>query len=108
VRGKTRAAGVPLIVWSLGSWSFGGLAQQSDTNRRNDQATRLPTDTARHIQWPLPDSLQPAEVCVEARQHTLSDWADVETLLYDTNAYAERSLSLPLDVELEFAAGEGI
>jgi DMSO/TMAO reductase YedYZ molybdopterin-dependent catalytic subunit len=51
---------------------------------------------------------RPTEVRVEARQHTFADWADVETLLYDMNAYAERSLSLPLDVELEFAAGEGI
>jgi hypothetical protein len=30
------------------------------------------------------------------------------TLLYDMNAYAERTLHLPLDVELEFSAGEGV
>jgi hypothetical protein len=33
---------------------------------------------------------------------------DVETLLYDMNAYAEENTRVPLDVELEFAAGGGI
>jgi DMSO/TMAO reductase YedYZ molybdopterin-dependent catalytic subunit len=33
---------------------------------------------------------------------------DTESLLYDMNAYAEANASLPLDVELEFGAGEGI
>jgi hypothetical protein len=34
--------------------------------------------------------------------------ADVDSLLYDMNAYAEENARLPLDVELEFAGGEGI
>jgi hypothetical protein len=29
-------------------------------------------------------------------------------MLYDMNAYAEENRRLPLDVELEFAGGEGI
>jgi DMSO/TMAO reductase YedYZ molybdopterin-dependent catalytic subunit len=33
---------------------------------------------------------------------------DAETLLYDMNAYAEENTRVPLDVELEFAAGSGI
>ncbi|HTU17148.1 MAG TPA: molybdopterin-dependent oxidoreductase [Gemmataceae bacterium] len=33
---------------------------------------------------------------------------DAETLLYDMNAYAEENRRVPLDVELEFAAGGGI
>jgi DMSO/TMAO reductase YedYZ molybdopterin-dependent catalytic subunit len=34
--------------------------------------------------------------------------ADVETLYYDMNAYAEENTRFPLDVEMEFSAGEGI
>ncbi len=34
--------------------------------------------------------------------------ADTDLLLYDMNAYAEANARLPLDVELEFAGGEGI
>jgi DMSO/TMAO reductase YedYZ molybdopterin-dependent catalytic subunit len=34
--------------------------------------------------------------------------ADVHTLVYDMNAYAEENSRLPLDVTLEFAGGEGI
>jgi hypothetical protein len=33
---------------------------------------------------------------------------DIESLLYDMNAYAEENARLPLDVELAFAGGEGI
>lgn len=33
---------------------------------------------------------------------------DAELLLYDMNAFAEANARLPLDVELEFSAGEGI
>ena len=51
---------------------------------------------------------RPVNVRVEARQHIQAERADVETLLYDMNAYAERILHMPLDVELEFSAGEGI
>ena len=34
--------------------------------------------------------------------------ADLPTLLYDMNAFAEESARLPLDVELEFSGGAGI
>ncbi len=34
--------------------------------------------------------------------------ADVETLYYDMNAYAEENTRFPLDVEMEFTAGGGI
>jgi DMSO/TMAO reductase YedYZ molybdopterin-dependent catalytic subunit len=34
--------------------------------------------------------------------------ADVDTLLYDMNAFAEENTRLPLDVDLVFTAGEGI
>src|SRR5262249_33860314 len=33
---------------------------------------------------------------------------DAELLLYDMNSFAEANARLPLDVELEFSAGEGI
>lgn len=51
---------------------------------------------------------RPVRVRVEARQHILAGRADPETLLYDMNAYAERTRRMALDVELEFSAGEGI
>jgi DMSO/TMAO reductase YedYZ molybdopterin-dependent catalytic subunit len=34
--------------------------------------------------------------------------ADVDTLMWDMNAFAEENMRFPLDVEMEFAAGEGI
>jgi hypothetical protein len=34
--------------------------------------------------------------------------ADIDTLLYDMNAYAEENTRFPLDVEMQFAEGEGI
>jgi DMSO/TMAO reductase YedYZ molybdopterin-dependent catalytic subunit len=46
---------------------------------------------------------RPTEVRVEAVRAR-----DTESLLYDMNAYAEANARLPLDVELEFGAGEGI
>jgi DMSO/TMAO reductase YedYZ molybdopterin-dependent catalytic subunit len=51
---------------------------------------------------------RPVSVRVEAHQHVLAERADQETLLYDMNAYAERTLHVMLDVELVFSAGEGI
>jgi len=36
------------------------------------------------------------------------EYADAQTILYDMNAYAEENMRLPLDVEIEFIAGEGI
>ena len=37
-----------------------------------------------------------------------ADYADAYTIVYDMNAYAEEKMRLPLDVELEFMAGDGI
>ncbi len=51
---------------------------------------------------------RPIAVRVQAGITALSGRVDAETLLYDMNAYAEENLRLPLDVELEFAAGAGI
>jgi DMSO/TMAO reductase YedYZ molybdopterin-dependent catalytic subunit len=51
---------------------------------------------------------RPSDVRVESRQRIQAERADVEALLYDMNAYAERILQMPLDVEMEFSAGEGI
>jgi DMSO/TMAO reductase YedYZ molybdopterin-dependent catalytic subunit len=47
-------------------------------------------------------------VHVAAAQHGQDQPADVHTLVYDMNAYAEENSRLPLDVTLEFAGGEGI
>jgi DMSO/TMAO reductase YedYZ molybdopterin-dependent catalytic subunit len=38
----------------------------------------------------------------------LAEPAHAETILYDMNAYAEENMRLPLDVAMEFSAGEGI
>jgi hypothetical protein len=51
---------------------------------------------------------RPAIVRVESRPQIPVERADVDTLLYDMNAYAERITHMPLDVEMEFTAGEGI
>jgi hypothetical protein len=37
-----------------------------------------------------------------------ADYSDAQTIMYDMNAYAEEHMRLPLDVEMEFAFGEGI
>jgi DMSO/TMAO reductase YedYZ molybdopterin-dependent catalytic subunit len=45
---------------------------------------------------------------VEAGQRSHAQPADIDTLLYDMNAYAEENTRFRLDVEMEFSAGEGI
>jgi DMSO/TMAO reductase YedYZ molybdopterin-dependent catalytic subunit len=48
-------------------------------------------------------------VCVRvAAGRRAADAADAHTILYDMNAYAEENRQRPLDVEMEFSAGEGI
>ena len=37
-----------------------------------------------------------------------ADFADAETIRYDMNAHAEENMRLPLDLDMEFSAGEGI
>lgn len=51
---------------------------------------------------------RPIVVSVQAGVPAQAQRGDVETLLYDMNAYAEENTRAPLDVELEFAAGGGI
>ena len=52
--------------------------------------------------------IRPTEVHVAAAQHGQDQPADVHTLVYDMNAYAEENSRLQLDVTLEFVGGEGI
>jgi DMSO/TMAO reductase YedYZ molybdopterin-dependent catalytic subunit len=51
---------------------------------------------------------RPIPVRVRAGLPAQAQRADVETLLYDMNAYAERNTQNPLDLELEFGGGGGI
>ena len=51
---------------------------------------------------------RPIPMRVQAGVPAQAQRGDVETLLYDMNAYAEENTRVPLDVELEFAAGGGI
>ncbi len=51
---------------------------------------------------------RPIPVIVRAGMPAQGQRGDVETLLYDMNAYAEENMRHPLDIELEFAAGGGI
>jgi DMSO/TMAO reductase YedYZ molybdopterin-dependent catalytic subunit len=51
---------------------------------------------------------RPIEVHVQAGRHIHAQPADVETLLYDMNAYAEENARFPLDIEMEYTQGEGI
>jgi DMSO/TMAO reductase YedYZ molybdopterin-dependent catalytic subunit len=51
---------------------------------------------------------RPRVVRIAAAQRASAGHADLSTLLYDMNAFAEENLRLPLDVELEFSGGAGI
>jgi hypothetical protein len=51
---------------------------------------------------------RPIPVQVEAARRSFVRSSDVDTLVYDMNAYAEANTRFPLDVEMEFAGGEGI
>ena len=51
---------------------------------------------------------RPRQVQIAETLHAVAAHADLSTLLYDMNAFAEESARLPLDVELEFSAGAGI
>jgi len=52
--------------------------------------------------------VRPMAVRVESAPRAAAQRADVETLLYDMNAFAEENRRFPLDVEMECAAGAGI
>jgi DMSO/TMAO reductase YedYZ molybdopterin-dependent catalytic subunit len=51
---------------------------------------------------------RPRRVVVEAARRRHDQPAALDELLWDMNAYAEENMRLPLDVTLEFTAGEGI
>jgi DMSO/TMAO reductase YedYZ molybdopterin-dependent catalytic subunit len=51
---------------------------------------------------------RPRTVRVAGARRSLDHRSDLDTLLYDMNAYAEENMRLPLDVEMEFAGGGGI
>ena len=51
---------------------------------------------------------RPVTVQVARARRIEDEPSDAELILYDMNAYAEENMRFPLDVELEFAAGEGI
>jgi DMSO/TMAO reductase YedYZ molybdopterin-dependent catalytic subunit len=51
---------------------------------------------------------RPTQVRVESARRSQETWADTDTLLYDMNSFAEENTRFPLDVEMEFAGGEGI
>jgi DMSO/TMAO reductase YedYZ molybdopterin-dependent catalytic subunit len=51
---------------------------------------------------------RPLPVRVQAGRPRYEAPADVDTLMYDMNAFAEENRRLPLDVDLVFTAGEGI
>jgi DMSO/TMAO reductase YedYZ molybdopterin-dependent catalytic subunit len=51
---------------------------------------------------------RPTTVRVEAARRSHAQRSDLDTLVYDMNAYAEENMRFPLDVEMEFAGGGGI
>lgn len=51
---------------------------------------------------------RPVPVQVATAQRSQAQRADLDTLLYDMNAFAEENTRFRLDVEMEFSAGEGI
>jgi DMSO/TMAO reductase YedYZ molybdopterin-dependent catalytic subunit len=50
---------------------------------------------------------RPVPLRIAANQSAADD-TYAQTIVYDMNAYAEENMRLPLDIELEFMAGEGI
>ncbi len=52
--------------------------------------------------------MRPRELIVERRKRAEDRAADLGTLLYDMNAFAEENVRRPLDVELEVGEGAGI
>jgi hypothetical protein len=47
-------------------------------------------------------------VRVQATSHSRAQLGDAYTLLFDMNAFAEENTRRPLDLHVEFSAGEGI
>jgi hypothetical protein len=51
---------------------------------------------------------RPIQMHLEAARVSKAGRADLDTFLYDMNAYAEEQARFPLDVYMEFSLGEGI
>jgi DMSO/TMAO reductase YedYZ molybdopterin-dependent catalytic subunit len=51
---------------------------------------------------------RPRPVRVVGSRHVQEELGDADLLVYDMNAFAEANTRFPLDVEMEFAGGEGI
>jgi DMSO/TMAO reductase YedYZ molybdopterin-dependent catalytic subunit len=51
---------------------------------------------------------RPRKVHVEGARRSHAQRSDLDTLLYDMNAYAEENMRFPLDVEMNFSGGAGI
>jgi hypothetical protein len=65
------------------------------------QRTRLSVECLVHFS-------RPRHVPVEEARRSQAQRSDLDTLLYDMNAYAEENRRFPLDVEMVFADGGGI
>ena len=78
------------------------LARATSSQGRVQPADHEPLNGGYLIHHSRPLCLHVAAGCRAA------EYALAQTIMYDMNAYAEENMRLPLDVELEFSAGEGI
>jgi DMSO/TMAO reductase YedYZ molybdopterin-dependent catalytic subunit len=79
------------------------LARAVSASGRQQPADHDPLDGGYRIHHS-----RPTTVHVEATTRTWSRRGDNSTLLYDMNAFAEANTRVPLDIDMEFGAGEGI
>jgi DMSO/TMAO reductase YedYZ molybdopterin-dependent catalytic subunit len=79
------------------------LVRAASANGRTQPLEHNPLNGGYLIHHSRPHSLS-----VTGRHRQDADRADVDTLMWDMNAFAEENMRFPLDVELEFTAGEGI
>ena len=92
------------FIWEVaqaGRYSL--LARAISTSGRLQPLTHDPLLGGYHIHF-----VRPREVVVEQQQQRLDQPADLDTLLYDMNAFAEANVGRALDVELELNEGAGI
>jgi DMSO/TMAO reductase YedYZ molybdopterin-dependent catalytic subunit len=79
------------------------LARAVSAGGRVQPAEHDPLDGGYRIHHSRPTTVHVAEA-----RRSQAQLGDLDALLYDMNAYAEENTRFPLDVELEFSAGEGI
>ena len=90
-------------------WEAESPGEYTILARATSSRGRVQPARARHAQRRLPHSPQPAAcVCASPPAAARPSIAHAQTILYDMNAFAEENMRLPLDVEMEFSAGEGI